>query len=390
MTAYVFRRATEVRAKEMLSVAERSTEAQHLPKSAAASQSPSSYALVRRAADNAVFLDSATTRYRGVPSAFLLIFIGGMALLLWPILTTANGFQELIQQGDYGWLVVDFVFLAFILAIEAAALSVVVRILRIDLFGPKEVPLVFNRKTRKVYKFIQNMPARDLSSLRNAFRYWLTAFQPWPMMLIEYEWDCLEAEYFERTTLLGNVVKTFHVLQFYVKETPDSDKVIGSFTIASPFMLGREIAMDIWEFIRCYMEEGGPVMCPGDKPAPAHPRNLWQAANTVWVGWPLVVGAAIWAANRVAQAPDLYSIDFLPFVTALVSWPFTLAIVFNWLGHKWGADVTLPPELMAEAGEPMDIKRISDEANGIAVPDVPTEKKLPSRIGKMRKSGKHR
>ncbi|MDB5799960.1 MAG: hypothetical protein JWL63_899 [Rhodocyclales bacterium] len=374
----------------MLSVSERAQEAQYLSKNAPAADKPQTYELVRRAFNEVVFIDSSSTRFKGVPSVFAMgILANAYFPGAWLHMVTPE-ILGLLREADLSDALLLLVSCVVALAMLFVIGSACVRTFRIDLFGPKEVPLVFNRKTRKVYKFIENMPARDLGSPARMFKYWLTAFQPWPMTLIEYDWDCLEAEYFEQTTLMGNVVKTFHILQFYVKESPNSNTVIGSFTIASPLTLSREIAMDLWEFIRRYMEENGPVMYPGDKPAPAHPQNLWQAANTVWVGWPLVVGAAIWAANRAAEAPDWYSLDGPTFVTALLSWPFTLAIIFNWLAHKWGKNITLPSEIMVEAGEPLDLRRLADQANGIAAPAEPASRKYPSRIGAMRKSRKHR
>jgi len=101
------------------------------------------------------------------------------------------------------------------------------------------------------------------------------------MLLIEYDWDCLEAEYFEQTRLVGKVVTTLYVLQLVAKESPTSDKLIGGFTLASPLMVGRTTAMDLWEHIRRFMEENGPALSSGDEPSPPYPTSFIKAAFTL-------------------------------------------------------------------------------------------------------------
>jgi hypothetical protein len=122
------------------------------------------------------------------------------------------------------------------------------------------------------------------------------------MVLVEYDWESLEAKYFENTILIGNVVKTQRVLQLYAKESPTSNTVIGGLVLGSPMMVGRELTMDLWEYIRSYMEENGPVMVKGDKPAPPHPRNIFQSAQLVApYFWPLVVAGSIWSTMKYAE-----------------------------------------------------------------------------------------
>ena len=374
MTDYLHKTAHDLREAGMLSVSDRAKHARHLPKDQVASGTPHNLHLVSRAHEHAVSLQLAPTGMRGYVSVFGVGFLFGSAFCLYWVYQ----FIVLIHLTDTYpadvWTLVMDVLIAGLLVCAFLSLSIAIRIFRIELFGPKDVPLVLNRKTRKVYKFVQQMPERDLSNPIRIFKYWLTAFQPWPpMVLIEYDWDCLEAEYFEETVLMGKVAKTLHVLQFYVKEQPDSNWVIGSFTLASPLLIGRSMAMDLWEFVRRYMEEDGPVMHKGDTPAPAYPSNLLQSAQAMLPGvWPLGVAALVWGTYNIWRH-EHGDESFWYTTAAFMGSVMTLSIVFNWISHFFGRDIELPPQMLAGAGERLDLEALSKQANGTvpASPDTP-------------------
>ncbi len=166
------------------------------------------------------------------------------------------------------------------------------------------------------------------------------------------------------------------------------------------------------------MEEGGPILNPGDQPAPPYPTNLLQAANTMTKGgWVLAVAASWWSLTQVyelgilpayqagksisafdlmnflfGQLPGLNHFESLAMVFCLFIADLTLlAVIFNWLAFKWGKDVDLPAELQADAGAPLDLKRLAAIANGQFVPEPnPVVPAPPSFKGASRKSGKHR
>jgi hypothetical protein len=359
MTKYLHKTAHEVREAGMLSAQDRAKSAQHLPKTEVASETPHNLHLVSRAYEHALSLQLAPTGTRGYMSLFGLVLVAQAGFLFY-IGSSAPVFALDADVG--GWIVPLLMLSAIALVAGFGFLTVAIRAFRIELFGPKDVPLVFNRKTRKVYKFVPQMPERDLGNPVRIFKYWLTAFQPWPpMLLIEYDWDCLEAEYFEVTQPMGRVVKTLHVLQFYVKEQPDSNWVIGSFTLASPLLIGRSMAMDLWEFVRRYMEEDGPVMHQGDTPAPAYPSNLLQSAQAMLPGvWPLAVLAAAWGNYNIwLHGPENTWYNGAAFAGNAM----LLAMLFNWISHFFGREIELPPQMLAGAGEPLDLQALSERAN---------------------------
>jgi hypothetical protein len=242
------------------------------------------------------------------------------------------------------------------------------RIFRIDIRGPKDVPIVFNRRSRKVYMFRQNVPALGIG-----WRTLLSYFKPWPLILVEYDWNCLEAEYQEITTLVGKNPKTVHILTLYVKESPDSDTVIGSFPLASPLLIGRHSAKELWEHIRRFMEEGGPHLSPGDKPA-TMPSTLLQCIQNMAPNvWPLILAAIAWAWYYGLWVVDDWLIPSDSFwFTMLHGFPFyfgplwLITVFFNWLGHKFGQRIELPPDLMEQAGPQLDLQELARQAKEAA------------------------
>lgn len=336
-----------------------------LRKNASASGQPSAYRQISRAYTNAIFLQAFATQFRGLMAVFGLGLLVSTGFAITFASFSIYGLWDAIQHGHFGFMTVGIISaivgaLAFIACFTAA-----IRTFRIDLFGPKEIPIVFNRKTRKVHRYVQDLPRfpssgtwRELwESLPKIVRYWRSAFERWPMQLVSYDWDCLHAEHYAQTRLVGKVVTTIHVLQLVAHKSPQDDTITDVFTLTSPLITGRTTALDLWEHLRRYMEEGGAAVSEGDTLAPPFPTNLYQAANTVTPAWLAPVGGCAWAWWYMLQNGWPHQLHgymaTVVFMTAFVCTFITAIIVFNWLAHKWGTDITLPPELMADVGPPL-------------------------------------
>lgn len=362
-TSHLRKSASDLLEPGLRSLRNRGSEVRSLHKAVRVSEHPRSQRLVKSASEHALFLQMMWTSAFGFASVFATGMLAIGVLWVWGASIMWRAFVMSIEQREVLLTVVGLGILMVSLIGIGASFVLAIRAYRIDVLGPKDIPLVLNRKTRKVYRFVQEVPGfgsyAGRGQLSKTLAFARDVFSPWPMVLVEYDWDCLEAEYFEKTTVMGNVVKTFHVLQFCVRESPSSDNVIGTFTIASPMMIGRDAAMDLWEFIRRYMEEGGPPLPPGDEPSPPHPRTLLQSAQTVapkW--WVLFLAGCTWSTWRYAQ-PDGFLIlgveAVVLFFVAFVCDLMMLVIFFNWLAHKLGQRVTLPEEVSADAGAPLDL-----------------------------------
>lgn len=373
---------------------ERAKKRQHLPRDRKASDTPRSIGLVSRAYENTLFLEAMPSRYRGMASVF-------GVLLFWAALNIGHHASSMsvdvlgeVTKGSYGFASWGLALVIFTTLLCALCLITAIRIFRFDLLAPKVIPLVFNRRTRKVYRFSQDVPGLNLLfgptgrfSLLGLGRYIVMTFLPWPnMLLVEYDWDCLEAEYYEKTGPSGNVIRTDHYLDLYVREAPGSDKVIGSFSLAPSILIGEESAKDLWEHVRRFMEENGPALSPGDQPAPPPPSGFWQAANALFSGpgWLLLLGFVIWKWDKLyweivffttdhrvnealwTEAMQKMKMGLLESLGLYFSCFFLAGIFFAVLAAYLSPAVELPPELTADAGAPVDLDELAQSLATVA------------------------
>ena len=356
--------ALDFREEGQPSANERKQTAQHWPKAQSVSDKPHSLELISRAHQDALFVQGMFSWAWGMMSLFGLglvaVALGGAYVLpemIWD-LTVSEGWELM-----FGAMVCALVSCTVVIGLCWAY-----RVFRIDIRGPKDVPIVFNRRSRKVYMFRQNVPELGIG-----WRTLLSYFKPWPLILVEYDWNCLEAEYQEITTLVGKNPKTVHILTLYVKESPDSDTVIGSFPLASPLLIGRHSAKELWEHIRRFMEEGGPHLSPGDKPA-TMPSTLLQCLQNMAPNvWPLIIAATAWAwyytvwvAGSWPMVRDGFWFTMLHGFPFLAGPMWLITVFFNWLGHKFGQRIELPRDLMEQAGPQLDLKELARQAEAAA------------------------
>ena len=362
MIHYMRKSARDAHPGDDAPVSERHKQTRHLPKDQPAADRVMSLELVSHASEHVLMMQQSSTRLRGYASVF--------ALLL--LINAPFGFKlsvELLSATFPLAGLISFFSLALGVVLFAATTGAVfggLRFLRIDLLTPTDNPLLFNRKTRKVYRVMPDIPQRQGDSAAAFVRHWLNTFRPWPMQVIEYDWDCLEAEYFSETVLAGNVVRTNHHLMFYVKAAPDSDRVLGCFDMVPPLLIREDGAMMFWEHIRRFMQENGPPLPPGERPAPKPPRNPISALQTVMpYFWPLFVFGLWWGGGKFVEqglfrmSTEAFmrkaDIGIIEFGVALSSLFFCTAALINWIGHLLAPTLKLPPEVLQDAGEPVDL-----------------------------------
>ena len=362
MIHYIRKTAPDAHPGDDLPVSERHKQTRHLPKDQPAAERAMGMDLVYEATGNMLMVQQSSTRLRGYASVFgIFLLVTSPVMFGWAAESLLSG---LPIRGLIHFLLLVLSFALLIVTIGSTFLAL--RTFRIDLLTPTDNPLVFNRKTRKVYRVMPDIPQRQGLSPAALVRHWLNTFRPWPMQVVEYDWDCLEAEYFSETMLAGNVVRTSHHLMFYVKATPDSDRVLGCFDIVPPLLIREDGAMMFWEHIRRFMQESGPPLPPGERPAPKPPRNPISALQTVMpYFWPLFVFGLWWGGGkfveqglfRLSTEAFLRTADIgvVAFGVALLSFVGCWAALINWIGHLLAPTLKLPPEVLQDAGEPVDL-----------------------------------
>ena len=370
-------------------VSERSQTRRLFSKYEKASDTPSGHGLIGNAYDNVIVLQSMPSKLRGLISLFAsgmagLASFGGLYAI--PFLIRF-ALQNYASPENSAWgSAFDVLLIVLFSILSAIAFIAAIRSFRLDWRSPKEVPLVLNRKSRKVFRFVQDVPGIEncikeggvWGAIKGLSGYVLDTFRPWPgMLLIEYDWDCLEAEYYKQTGPSGNVIRTDHYLNLFVREAPGSDKVIGSFPLAPSMMVGETMACNVWEHVRRFMEENGPALSPGDVPGPAAPRGFWQGLNSTSCGsgWIVFLAIAIWlwpeTRNEILYFYDhtkyLYLVlEDKTLLNALwkpfVAFPTYFVLVWSFFGGVSGylsPEVTLPSAALEGAGERLDLAQLA-------------------------------
>ncbi len=328
-----------------------------LPKNEKASESPSNIKQTYEVYDNAIFVNGVSSQLKGMIALFGIAFLVTIPLVWWMLLSgTIGSLIGAVERDDSFSIIFSIVSALVILIACVFALVNGVKALRFDLLSPTRIPIIFNKRTKKVYVFSVEIP--DTYNFRPSEM--LKAFMPWYALVIEYDWACLEAIFSEKMIATSDTsARKRYFVEIYAKEKPDSNKVIGSFLLAPPFV-GKETCLNYWEYIRRYMEEDGLAMIPNDKIAPPIPKNIFQAAQLAMpYFWPFILAGAaysiyfFWGKGNPLfyTGPNGLIMQFVAFVSSLS----VGVIFFNWVGHRLGSKFEIPKNILDDVGNKIKI-----------------------------------
>ncbi|WP_137938739.1 DUF6708 domain-containing protein [Chitinivorax sp. B] len=270
------------------------------------------------------------------------IFANLHLLFIFIFLGVADIHHEMIEAFRNFEIIGILVFLISGMVVFFIFMPIFWALLKFDLFGVDDLPVIFDRKRRKVYRLL--MPL-DGSGERHR---WL--MRPVRLQAAEYDWACIEAEY--RVTLMqsGRSAARAHALVLVVYHKPVSvyqtdNQVIDEIYVGNSLMLGQDTVQRLWEHIRRYMEQNGPPIQQGEPMLlKKRPRTLWQSLG---IFAPLGADFARWWRD------DRWLTLFY-FATAPFSVPyFGLMGVCNWLSYLTSRRTVWPDALAPLLGEPV-------------------------------------
>ncbi len=204
--------------------------------------------------------------------------------------------------------------------------------MRADLFRPSDMPVIFDRKHRKVYRLLRD----EQSGLRGVLK-------PWPLLACEFDWDLVDAEHHADLYNTGGTIARNHFLMFLVRKSADDANIIDSFQIANASALSNELTDAMWEHIRRFMEDGGPHLPAADEPLASMeaPTSWWQSMGAIGPLGP----------NYFRHWRDS------PGVTLALHLIFPLTVPMmllwgtgNWLSYKTAIPVAWPAKVLAAIG----------------------------------------
>jgi hypothetical protein len=207
--------------------------------------------------------------------------------------------------------------------------------IRMELFCPLDLPLIFDRKHRKVYLMQQTLPPGKFGVL-----------EPWPVCVCEYDWDLVEAAHEAQIVASAATLTRYHLLVFKVRKSATDPTLIDSFRVGSGLEMSEDLVASMWEHIRRFMERGGPHLPSPEEPlASFEPPKRWTQS----VGASGVLGEGY--MERWHTQPFLMGFFHLAFV---VTFPMSLiAGTGHWLSFKTAFRVAWPDEVKQAVGDPI-------------------------------------
>jgi hypothetical protein len=250
-------------------------------------------------------------------SFFLIFFCAGLI----------SGFI-LIPTSPQDDLLGTAVALIIAIAFLAASLYFLIFFLRHDLFRPADLPIIFDRRNRKVFRILRE----EQSGLRGLFK-------PWPLMACEYDWDLVDTEHQADVYTTGGTLHRDHYLMFIVRKSENDPTIIDSFQIGSSLILDDQLVDAMWEHIRRFMEEQGPHLPSIQEPL----ADLQQP-----IGWWQSMGAVGFLGPNYSQHwRDSPVVTFALHLAFPVTIPMLLLWgTGNWLSYKTAVPVQWPEEVM--------------------------------------------
>ncbi|MGF6348316.1 DUF6708 domain-containing protein [Variovorax sp. W2I14] len=287
---------------------------------------PQALGWIKATYKDAVKYTGMTKELRGY-GFFLAVFFGGVGFAVSVIAAI-----DFFTTNDWFLALLDAVFgpVALVFALWITTFG-----LRIDLFKPTDLPIIFDRKHGKVYRI-----------LREEQPGWRGLFKPWPVLACEYDWELVDAEHEAEVLSTGATVVRNHFLMFIVRKSASDPTIIDSFQIANASSLSEHLVPAVWEHIRRFMEEGGPHLPSLTEPLAnmEAPLDWWHSVGATGPFGPGYM-------KRWNEQPGYMWFMHLALPVTLPM--FLLWGTGNWLSYKTAITVDWPQEVKRAVGPSM-------------------------------------
>ncbi|TBO27693.1 hypothetical protein EYS42_16435 [Aquabacterium lacunae] len=299
---------------------------------------------VRGVYPNAIEYTTSAKSLRGV--VFLMGGVGTASICFFVVAQYLVGMYEDVNSAGglnltwFEWFVVlpvDVIFLAVgIWALRHFA--------RLEFFLPLDLPILFDRQRRKVYRLVEDLADKGKPKRRGQ------------ALVIEHDWDDIVAEHHVSTSTTGSSAQRHHTLVLMVRDKNPGDfqgpitptnlpPYVDGFALGDGKVLTEFSTPRVWEHVRRYMNENGPALPPGEQLADTSvPVTWWDSLGAVSVfgpgyiqrwreswGWMLIV--------------HLFSPVLLPLALMMAT--------TNWLSYKTAYPVQWPQEVLDKVGPPV-------------------------------------
>lgn len=298
---------------------------------------------VRGMYPNAVEYTTSAKSTRGV--VFLIGGVGTASMCLFACLLLGKVmYGELIGDSAEPDWVIFVITLPFFLAFLAAGIWSLRFFSRMEFFLPLDLPIIFDRQHRKVYRLLEDLDNQGKPKQRGQ------------ALVIEHDWDDIVAEHHVTTATTGSSVQRHHTLVLMVRDKNPGDfqgpitptnlpPYVDGFGLGDAKVLTEFTTPRVWEHVRRYMNENGPALLPGEQLADTTvPVTWWDSLGAVSVFGPGYLKR--WRENLGWMAiMHLLSPLMLPLAILMAT--------TNWLSYKTAYPVQWPREVLDKVGPPV-------------------------------------
>lgn len=235
---------------------------QRFRKDRPASDTPQALGWIKATYPDAIEFSGSKQQTEGgiVAGAFLggIIGLSMVAMFVWAVIVFDDWFSYFFGIPTI------FALIAFTAYITLMPLRRVWRV-------PRDLPVIFDRKARKVYRLVLDVQP-GLAGL----------FKPWPIKACAYDWDLLDAEHDASSQAVGKTIMRLHRLVFLVRKSADDPTIIDHFEVGNGMAQSESLVAPMWEHIRRFMEDNGPHVPHPSEPLDSRPPEKptwWQACG---------------------------------------------------------------------------------------------------------------
>lgn len=247
------------------------------------------------------------------------------------------------QSGD--WFVYLFYGPLFLLGVLFTILMPIIS--SMELWpGPLDLPIMFDRRMRKVYKLIEQ---RDVSG---------RVKQRGRVGILEYDWEDVLASHRVSTVFIGNgaSAQRNHSLWLLVRDkdakgfegaiTPvNQPPYIDEIALPAHFVLNEHNAPRVWEHIRRYMNENGPALPWGEQLADTSVPVTW---------WDSLGAVSVFGPGYIKRWRESWGWMLIMHLLSPLMLPLAILMATtNWLSYKTAYPVAWPQEILDKVGPPL-------------------------------------
>ena len=215
---------------------------------------------------------------------------------------------------------------------------------RLEFFHPIDLPILFDRQHRKVYRLAEDLDETGHPKQRGRG------------IVIEHDWDDIVAEHHVSTTTTGSSAQRNHTLVLMVRDKNPGDfqgpitptnlpPYVDGFGLGDAKVLSEFSTPRVWEHVRRYMNENGPALPPGEQLADTSvPVTWWDSLGAVSVFGPGYLKR--WRSNPILMT-------FMHLIGPITMPLAILMATTNWASYKTAYPVQWPPEVLDKIGPPV-------------------------------------